>query len=67
MKTCRFDALTSLDDLTQHDEPVPEAQRGEVVVRVRAVSLNYRDLALVQGNYVHAGKHVGKVVIAVSA
>ena len=54
MKTYRFDALTSLDDLTLHDEPMPAPQRGEVVVRVHAVALNYRDLSVVLGNYVHA-------------
>lgn len=54
MKTYRFDALTSLDDLTLHDEPMPAPQRGEVVVKIHAVALNYRDLAVVQGNYVHA-------------
>ncbi len=54
MKTYRFDRLNSLDDLTLHDEPMPVPQRGEVVVRVHAVSLNYRDLSVVIGNYVHA-------------
>ncbi len=54
MKTYRFDALTSLEDLTLHDERMPEPRRGEVVVRIHAVSLNYRDLAVVQGNYVHS-------------
>ena len=54
MKTYRFDRLTSLDDLAQHDEPVPTPQRGEVLIRVHSVSLNYRDLSVVLGNYVHA-------------
>ncbi|BCW89083.1 Alcohol dehydrogenase [Alphaproteobacteria bacterium SO-S41] len=54
MKTYRFDALTGLDDLTLHDEAVPVPQRGEVLVRIHAVSLNYRDLSVVLGNYVHA-------------
>jgi NADPH:quinone reductase-like Zn-dependent oxidoreductase len=54
MKTYRFDALTSLDDLTLHDEPIPLPQRGEVLVRIHAVSLNFRDLSLILGNYVHA-------------
>lgn len=54
MRAYRFDALTSLDDLTLHDEPMPAPQRGEVVVKSHAVALNYRDLSIVQGNYVHA-------------
>lgn len=54
MKAYRFDALTSLDDLTLQDEAMPTPQRGEVVVKIHAVSLNYRDLSVVLGNYVHA-------------
>jgi alcohol dehydrogenase len=52
MRVYRFDALTSIDDLTPHDEQIPEPQRGEVVVRVHAVSLNYRDIAPALGRYV---------------
>jgi NADPH:quinone reductase-like Zn-dependent oxidoreductase len=33
------------------DRPVPEPLAGEVMVRIRAVSLNYRDLLVVQGSY----------------
>ena len=56
MRLYRFDALDGLDDLTLHDEAMPEPQRGEVLVRVHAVALNYRDLAVVLGNYVWAAK-----------
>lgn len=52
MRAYRFDQLTSLDDLTLHDEPMPQPQRGEVLIRIHSVSLNYRDLSLVLGNYV---------------
>ena len=52
MRAYRFDALNSLDDLVRHDEPMPQPQRGEVLVKVDAVSLNYRDLAVVLGKYV---------------
>lgn len=52
MRAYRFDALNSLDDLTVHDEPMPQPQRGEVLVKVEAVSLNFRDLAVVLGRYV---------------
>ena len=51
MRTYRLDALTSIDDLVIHNEAVPDPQRGEVLVKVHAVSLNYRDLSLVLGNY----------------
>lgn len=56
MRTYRFDALTSLADLTAHDEPEPTPQRGEVVVKVSHVSLNFRDLAVVLGRYVGPAK-----------
>ena len=56
MRAYRFDQLTSLDDLTLHDEPMPQPQRGEVLIRIDSVSLNYRDLSLVLGNYVGPSK-----------
>ncbi|MGV4878000.1 hypothetical protein [Acetobacter indonesiensis] len=48
----RFDALSSLNNLSMHKEPMPMPQRGEVLVKVHAVSLNYRDIAPVLGRYV---------------
>ena len=33
------------------DRPTPEAGRGEILVRVRATSLNYRDLLIARGAY----------------
>ena len=35
MRAYRFDQLTSLDDLTLHDEPMPQPQRGEVLIRIK--------------------------------
>lgn len=52
MRAYRFDDLNSLDDLKLHEEAMPAPQRGEVLVKVRSVSLNYRDLAVVLGRYV---------------
>ncbi|MGI4811893.1 MAG: zinc-dependent alcohol dehydrogenase family protein [Janthinobacterium lividum] len=51
MKVYRFDKTGSIDQLTLHDEPTPQPQRGEVLVRIRATSLNYRDIAMVHGSY----------------
>lgn len=51
MRAYRFDAFTGLDDLHLHEEPMPRPQRGELLLRVRAVSLNYRDIAMVLGRY----------------
>jgi NADPH:quinone reductase-like Zn-dependent oxidoreductase len=40
-----------LDHLLPAERPEPKPLPGEVVVRLRAVSLNYRDLLMVQGKY----------------
>ena len=39
------------DGLKQTERPMPEPGADEVLIRVRAVSLNYRDLLVVQGKY----------------
>jgi NADPH:quinone reductase-like Zn-dependent oxidoreductase len=51
VRAYRFDTLNGLDDLRLREEPDPEPQRGELLIRVRAVSLNYRDIAMVFGRY----------------
>lgn len=40
-----------IDRLTQTERDVPEPGEGEVLVRFRAVSVNYRDLMMVKGSY----------------
>jgi NADPH:quinone reductase-like Zn-dependent oxidoreductase len=40
-----------LENLTRVDRPRPEPGRGEVLVRMRAVSPNYRDILMIQGAY----------------
>jgi NADPH:quinone reductase-like Zn-dependent oxidoreductase len=50
-----------LEALRAIERPQPKAARGEVLVRVRATSLNYRDIAVIQGNYPGppgAGPHI---------
>lgn len=42
---------TKFDDLTLSTLPVPQPQAGEILVRVKAASINYRDLVLVKGQY----------------
>ena len=51
VKAYRFDSFDSLDDLRVREEADPSPQRGEVLVRVHAVSLNFRDLAMLRGRY----------------
>ncbi len=56
MRSYRFDALGGLDDLSLHHEEMPQTQRGELLLRVRAVSLNYRDIAIPLGTYPQPAK-----------
>lgn len=56
MRAYRFDDLKSPDSLRLHEVPEASPQRGELLVRVHAVSLNYRDLAMVTGRYPRPAK-----------
>jgi len=40
-----------LESLTLAERPDPQAGPGQVVIKLRAASLNYRDLMMVQGSY----------------
>lgn len=52
MKALRVTALSpDLSGLALADIPQPERGRGEVLVRVRAASLNYPDLLMTRGDY----------------
>jgi NADPH:quinone reductase-like Zn-dependent oxidoreductase len=46
----------SIDSLRVVERPVPQPRRGEILVRVRAASLNYRDLAVLAQGYMPALK-----------
>jgi len=50
MKLFQIEAF-GLDHLKRTERPTPEPGAGEVLVRIRAVSLNYRDLLIAQGKY----------------
>jgi alcohol dehydrogenase len=52
MHVYRFDNSRGLDGLQLYDEPVPSPQRGELLLKIRAVALNYRDIAIPLGRYV---------------
>lgn len=51
MQSYRFEQFGSIDHLRLHQEAVPVPQAREVLIRVRATSLNYRDLAIMNGTY----------------
>jgi len=51
MRAYRFDSFDSLDELRVREEADPQPQRGEVLVRVHAVALNFRDIAMLRGRY----------------
>ena len=51
MKSIQATAL-SIDSLALVDAPKPEPRRGDLLVKVSAVSLNYRDLAVLSGAHI---------------
>ena len=51
MKAYQIVAGRGIDSLQQVERPLREAQPHEVLVRIRAVSLNYRDLMVARGDY----------------
>src|SRR5271168_3645767 len=40
-----------IDNLETFEAPTPKANSGQVVIKIHAVSLNYRDLLMVKGLY----------------
>jgi NADPH:quinone reductase-like Zn-dependent oxidoreductase len=50
-----------LDQIKVIDAPDPTPGHGEVLVRMRAVSLNYRDLLMVQGMYARGASTGGAI------
>ena len=51
MKAYELQTFDGPDGLKQTERDTPTPQRGQVLIRVHAVSLNYRDLMLTQGHY----------------
>jgi NADPH:quinone reductase-like Zn-dependent oxidoreductase len=49
MKLYRFPRAAGIDTLELRDEPTPKPGRGQILVRMRAASLNYRDLGVASG------------------
>src|ERR1700692_1067298 len=51
MRVYQLDRPGSLDGLVLAERNVPSPAAGEVLVRVRASSLNFRDLMIINGQY----------------
>ncbi|HJE24096.1 MAG TPA: NAD(P)-dependent alcohol dehydrogenase [Methylorubrum populi] len=51
MRAYEMSAAAGLDSWKSAARPTPEPGRGQVLVRMRAASLNYRDLLICQGQY----------------
>jgi NADPH:quinone reductase-like Zn-dependent oxidoreductase len=51
MKAYQIQTAAGIDGLKLVDLPEPKPGAGQVLVRVRATSLNYRDTAVVSGMY----------------
>ncbi len=51
MKTYEIKSTTGIEALSLVERPDPTPGYGQVLIRVRATSLNYRDLVMVQGAY----------------
>ena len=51
MRLYQFGKLGNLDALKLREAEVPRPGAGQVVVRIRACSLNHRDLNIISGNY----------------
>ena len=49
MRLYRLPQATGIDSLTMAEADIPQPQRGQALVRMRAASLNYRDLMIVNG------------------
>lgn len=51
MKTFEINEKFGIDALTQQERPQPTPDYGQVLIRVNAVALNYRDLLVITGQY----------------
>ncbi len=56
MKLYEFRETKGIDSLTPLEREVPKPGPGQVLVRVHAVSLNYRDLLIAEGKYMRGLK-----------
>ena len=51
MKCYELQGPSGIDGLTLVDKPVTQPGEGQVLVRLKAATLNYRDLLMIKGGY----------------
>lgn len=51
MRTIEIQGAFGFDNLAERERPEPSPGPGEVLLRMRAASLNYRDILMVRGHY----------------
>lgn len=64
MHLYRLPHATGIDSLTLAEADVPQPGRGQVLVRMRAASLNYRDLMIVNGRAARGAPPVNLVPLS---
>ncbi|HWI13270.1 MAG TPA: NAD(P)-dependent alcohol dehydrogenase [Burkholderiales bacterium] len=64
MREFRLGKLGTLDALELRDAPAPRPGLGQVTIRVRACSLNHRDLNIVSGNYANVALKPGAIPVS---
>lgn len=62
MKLYRLQGDNRIDGMIVCEEDTPRVKRGQVLVRMRAVSLNYRDLMIAVGRYRLAAEQMQSIV-----
>ena len=51
MKVVELRARSGIESLLVCERPIPQPGPGEILVRIKAATLNYRDLAIARGSY----------------
>lgn len=64
MKLYKLPKAEGIDRLSLEEADTPQPGRGQALVRMRACSLNYRDLMVVQGRYARGGLRPGLVPLS---
>lgn len=50
-KVFRLQNPGSIQNLKMSEEPIPTPDKSEILIKIRGISLNYRDIAIVAGTY----------------